>query len=369
MNAVKLEQNLPHIYADNAELLSEAIQKSYAEGVVALDTEFILRRTYYAQPALYQMQIGEQCYLVDPLAVKDLTTFKELLEDPSIVKVMHGCHADLQLFASHLKAHPKNIFDTQVAAAFVGFRYSIGYRNLVLEVLDIALDKSETLSNWLQRPLSVEQLHYAVLDTHYLLPLYKLFSKKLQELDRVAWFEEEMAGLSGIDQSANYYRRHEAAWKLDAQSLLRFQLLCEWREGQAKSRDLPRGWVVADTVLYDFAKTPDLKAILEKHPKIRPGCSKAMRKIAAHVNDVPRAEWPLPVARPLGQKERECLKHLQEQVRALAETFELPETLLGSKKMLSELIVSRRDKSGVPKKFLGWRDCVFGQSLAQQVCD
>ena len=146
------------VYVDNANALLDAVNRCRLSGMVAIDSEFIHRRTYYAQPALYQVQVDNQCYLVDALAIDHWDPFIDMLEDANVVKIMHGCQADLSLFAAHLKAYPTNLFDTQLAAAFTGSRYTIGYQPLVLEMLSVHVSKEATLSNWLQRPLSEDQV-------------------------------------------------------------------------------------------------------------------------------------------------------------------------------------------------------------------
>lgn len=355
-----------YTYVDDAKGLSAAVERSHAAGVIGLDTEFMRQRTYHAMPSLYQVQAGDQCYLIDVLAVKDVTAFRDLLSAPDVVKVMHGSGADLDLFASHLQVLPENMFDTQIAAALVGFRYTISYQDLLTDMLGVAIEKAAARSNWLRRPLSEKQLDYAAGDVCYLLPLYRLLNARLQALGRMDWFTEEMAALRLADDPAEQYRRHASIWKLEGAALLRFKLLYQWREEVARVQDKPRNWVIPDTLLYEFAKRPEPDAVLTPHPKIKRLHARKMLDISTGSDKMPRSAWPPPADRPLQQAERTLLNVLRGEVRHAAQAENLPEVLLGSRKMLTQLIVAGRRGDPLPALFCGWRLQVLKPSFMQQ---
>ncbi len=354
-----------HIYVDSTRTLGHAIRHARKEGIVGIDTEFIHRRTYYPLPALYQMQVADQSYLIDPLSIKDMEPFKELVKAPEIIKVMHGCQSDLDLFSCHLKIHPQGLFDTQVAAPFVGFDHLSGYQALVARAFDVELAKSETMSDWLQRPLSSRQLEYACDDVIYLPKLHQLLQGRLKALKRTTWFEEEMARqcLPPARRSALYYRQYKTAWKLKGAHLLRFQRLCRWREEKAKRRNQPRQWVVSDKILFQLARTTEWKQVLADYPKLkhRYGCELA--RTIAEADAAPRDRWPKPLLRGVRTSEMDSLEKLRTQISAKAESLDIPAALLGNKKMLSDLLIACREGKPLPVGFQGWRLEALGRSF------
>ena len=139
------------------------------------------------------MASGSQVFLIDPLTVEDWQPFIEFLTDPEAVIVMHACQEDLETLNHHLQVQPTSIFDTQFANAFTGVDYSLSYANLVQRSVGVELRKQETRSNWLQRPLTEEQLAYAADDVIYLVPMYRVLQQTMQESGRAGWFAEDMS--------------------------------------------------------------------------------------------------------------------------------------------------------------------------------
>lgn len=355
-------------YLDNTESLAAAVEHAHSEGIAGLDAEFMHRTTYYAIPALYQMRVADRCYLIDPLAIKDMECFGALLEAPEVLKIMHGCQQDIVLFARHLEVKPNNLFDTQLAAAFAGFYYPIGYQKLVSSILHVKLKKAEQRSDWMRRPLSCGQLQYAAEDVHYLLPLYLLLSKRVAVLKRTAWLQEETQSQHfSSNTHQNLFWRNAFAGRLRELPLLRHQLLFQWREQQAKTKDRPRNWIAEDKLLYELAKRPEPESVFSDYPKIRPWKREQMLSVIDEANDAPKSQWPYNVIRPLVAKEKDLLKSLGDQIRKLALVYDLPEILLATKKTLTEFIVAGQD-ARLPKiEFRGWRAEVFSRALIEQV--
>ena len=168
---------------------------------VGLDSEFIRTRTFFPEPGLYQLADEHgRALLIDPLAIPEddhWLPFSTLLNDPGVAVVMHACSEDLELLLHHLGVAPAGVFDTQLAHAFVSDSYSLGYQNLVATLLGVDLDKHETRSNWRRRPLSDEQIRYAVEDIRYLLPMHDALTESLSSQGRLLWFEEENGANGG----------------------------------------------------------------------------------------------------------------------------------------------------------------------------
>jgi len=159
--------------------------------LLAVDTEFMRSQTYYPKAALLQVNDGENNVLIDPTANIDFSALKALFADPAITKALHSCSEDLEVFHRIFSTVPVNILDTQIAAAALGYGFSIGYGKLVEAILKIELPKSETRSDWLQRPLSQSQISYAAVDVEYLYTLAELFITALEEKNRLHWVRED----------------------------------------------------------------------------------------------------------------------------------------------------------------------------------
>ena len=159
-------------WVDNDQQLASLCASWMRQPIIGVDTEFMRSDTFFPHIGLLQIADADGAYLIDPLKIRDKSSLIEVLKQPSVIKVIHSCSQDLAVFHHYLGIFPEPIFDTQVAAAFVGHGLAISYANLLKNLLDIDIPKQETRSNWLQRPLSKAQLHYAALDAIYLLPIY-----------------------------------------------------------------------------------------------------------------------------------------------------------------------------------------------------
>jgi len=154
---------------------------------LAIDTEFIRTDTFYPKPALIQICDGESSFLIDPLCISDLTLIKPLLENKQTLKIMHSMSEDVELLKKEVGAIPQPVFDTQIAAAFLGMGISLSYQALVFDQLEVRLDKSETRSDWMQRPLSSAQIDYALQDVDFLYPLYQQLRTLLLQQKKYDW--------------------------------------------------------------------------------------------------------------------------------------------------------------------------------------
>ena len=141
--------------------------------VVAIDTEFMRRNTFYPQVALVQLCFGDKAWLVDPLQITDPSPLAQLLVNPAVTKVLHSASEDLEVFGHWLGVLPDPLFDSQRASALLDRGFGLGYRALVQAICDVDLPKGETQSNWLQRPLTESQCEYAAQDVAWLLPVWR----------------------------------------------------------------------------------------------------------------------------------------------------------------------------------------------------
>jgi ribonuclease D len=224
---------------------------------VAVDTEFMREQTFWPKLCLVQLASPDVEAIVDPLAEGiDLAPFWELMTNRDVVKVFHAARQDLEIVHIKTGVLPAPVFDTQVAAMVCGFGDSISYVNLVKRIAGQDLDKSSRFTDWSRRPLSTNQLQYALGDVTHLRKVYTSLKQTLEASGRAHWLDEEMATL--LDP-ATYETLPEDAWrrlKLKARSRKSLAVMIElaaWRERAAQAQDVPRSRVIRDEALYDIA--------------------------------------------------------------------------------------------------------------------
>ena len=230
---------------------------------VAVDTEFMRETTYWPKLCLIQAAAPNAHAVIDPLAEgMDLEPFLAILRDPSILKVFHAARQDVEIF-NNLQAMPVPLFDTQVAGMAAGFGEQIAYDALVRQMLKIELDKSSRFTDWARRPLSDNQLTYALADVTHLAALYPMLRARLEKEGRLAWVLDEMTGLT---DPAVYDVEPENAWKRlrprkhTSKYLAVYRAVAAWRERTAQSRDQPRGRILKDEAIDEVATQAPIDA-------------------------------------------------------------------------------------------------------------
>mgnify|MGYP000008667795 CR=1 FL=1 len=355
----------------------EMLDKLKSATVLAVDTEFIRTNTFYPKIALIQISNGIDCWLIDVLAVEDFTGLKSLLESPDRQLIFHACAEDLEVLEYALGIVPTTIFDTQIAAGICNIGYSMGYARLVKAVFDVELDKDETRSDWLARPLTSRQLQYAAADVFYLHKLHELLSQNLKDQDREDWFKEESlavyAMVAGRKESDDYYMRIKTAWKLEQGALKILKRLCIWRERTARARNKPRGHIVKDNSLVEIARRkptslPHLGGIDDLHPGLikRYGLDLLVQVEAAN-SDVDIDVLP----QPLTKAEVVVLKAMRNALISVAESTSVPQEFLFSKKDLEFILrgaIAGHDQW--PRRFTsGWRESLVIPELKKTLSE
>lgn len=336
--------------------------------VIGIDTEFIRERTYRADLGLVQVSDGLKVWLVDPLACGPLQVFATLLDSASVCKILHAPSEDLGVLLHTTGSCPKPMFDTQIACAMLGQSLQMGYHKTVEWLLDIEIDKGETRSNWLMRPLRPAQLHYAALDV-CLLPMMRAeLKQRLFSEDRLHWLEEDCDRLLQKAQEpvipANSWKRIGGNNRLDGISLAILQELASWRELKADHRNLARGFVVKDPALMSIAKSQpssmtDLAAMDIMHPRALQRNGKALVKI---VNQVLQEGTSVDVPEGMTHSQRSLLADMRKVVIRKAEELSIDPALLASKRELEGLIFTA-EGDDIPERFLGWRKPIITDEL------
>ncbi len=224
---------------------------------VAVDTEFLRDSTFWPKLCLIQAATPDIHAAIDPLAQGvDLAPFLEILGDSGTVKVFHAARQDIEIFVRLIGAPPEPVFDTQIAAMVCGFGDSIGYDKLVASVAREKIDKGPRFTNWAERPLSDEQIQYALSDVTHLCVVYERLASMLESRGRADWAAEEQRAL--VDPET-YRIDPETAWKRlktrtdKPRFLAVLQAAAAWREREAMRRDQPRNWVMKDDSLLNIA--------------------------------------------------------------------------------------------------------------------
>ncbi|HEX2049854.1 MAG TPA: ribonuclease D [Actinomycetota bacterium] len=238
--------------------LERIADEARSDGALGLDTEFMRERTYRARLCLVQVATRSAIYLLDPLDGADLSPLGELLGAEDVEIVVHAGRQDLELFHETLDVVPRNVFDVQLAAAFAGHGASLPYGRIVAEIVGARITKGESYSDWCRRPLSRAQLDYAADDVRYLLDVSDALKRRLRELGRLEWLEEEMV----LQHRAESYELDlDGAWRkvggrgsLSGRQIAVLREVARWREEAAARRDIPRGWVLKDPTLVEIAR-------------------------------------------------------------------------------------------------------------------
>lgn len=239
--------------------LEAACAKIRADGILSLDTEFVWMRTYRPQLGIVQIGCREACWAVDCLTGMDVSALKALIEDPSVVKILHDARQDLTHLHHYTGARPHTVFDTQLAAAFVGFPGGFGLQKLLFEACDVGLPKTETCTDWTQRPLSEAQVKYALDDVRYLPALRDELLRRAEAFGTRAWLEEDL--LKYEDGSLYDDYDPEEVWKrvklrrirLDGTGRAILKAVAALREDQARKWNLPKNWLGDDESLAEMA--------------------------------------------------------------------------------------------------------------------
>ena len=246
------------MYIATQENLAAFVERARSSSVLAIDTEFLREKTYYAKLCLLQMATDDEVVIVDPFEMDDLSVMAPLLEDERIVKLFHAAGQDLEIFLREVGVLPRPVFDTQIAAALLGHTQQIGYAALVHAECGVSLKKIDSFTDWSRRPLSASQRDYAADDVVYLPRLYAGMRAALEEKGRLHWLDHDFEELSDPARyEANErerFRRLKRVSQLSRRQLSAAREVAAWRELEAQRRDVPRKWVVTDEQIVEACK-------------------------------------------------------------------------------------------------------------------
>jgi ribonuclease D len=338
-------------------------------GFITVDTEFMRRTTYWSQLCLIQVASSDHVVLIDPLAPGiDLKPFYEILAFQPLVKVFHAARQDVEIFFHSMGQVPSPIFDTQVAAMVCGYGDSIGYGNMIEELLKVGLDKTQRFTDWSRRPLKQDQLKYAMQDVTHLRQAYEILLEKLQHEGRKAWIETEMQTL--IDPKTYEINEMDMWLRIKTRSdqprfLARMQYLAAARERQAIKSNKPRAHVTGDLVLLELAADPPASAELIKSMKSFSGSMDLAKSFFTALQEAD--SLPLEKCPRRERKEQRTNVLLAEMLKVwlkqVAEDNKVASKLIATPDDIERFV---NDPTAQLPMLHGWRYKIFG-STAQEI--
>jgi len=355
--------------------LAACCEAASAFPAIALDTEFVRTRTYYPQLGLIQMYDGERVVLIDPLTITDWTPFRDLLSNTQVTKYLHAGSEDLEVFLNAFGLQPQPMIDTQILAAFCGRPLSWGFAAMVEEFTGLTIDKSESRTDWLARPLTERQCDYAAADVWYLLPIA---GKLMAETEQAGWLDAALDECRMVMQRRqetlqpqDAWREIGNAWQLRTRQLACLQLLADWRLRKARERDLAVNFVVREEHLWAVARymptsMGELDSIGLSGSEIR-FHGKTLLALVAQAQALPEEALPEPLLNLMDMPGyRKAFKAVKALVQTVSETNKVSVELLASRRQINQLLNwhwKLKPQTTQPELISGWRGAMMGDSL------
>ena len=361
--------NHNYLYIDNNTELQSYCETIKDSTVIFIDTEFIREKTYSPVLCLIQVATADTLACIDPLAISNLDIFLDIIFDCNIIKVFHAARQDLEIFYNLRNTAPEPVFDTQIAATLLGHADQIGYANLVKSILKVTLDKKYARTDWTQRPLSREQLEYAINDVIYLRDIYNIIHEKLATQNRLEWLTDDFQYLSDNNTfelaADKMWRKVKGHNKLNGLQRAVLQELAGWREEKAATSNKPRKWILSDDVLISLAQhQPTNTQGLTQTRGLNEGAIKNSGKKILEVIKLglqrPQESWPtLPKFTKTTTQQDALIDCMMAMIRLAANKEKISTTMLCSRKDLEKWLVSGESIALLS----GWRNKIAGQQL------
>jgi len=363
-------------YISTPSQLAKACESIAACKVICVDTEFHRESTYYPEFALMQIYGNGECWLVDPIELDDLSPLWDILCDENILKVFHAARQDVEIIVKEAGRMPLPLFDTQVAAALLGYGQQVGFGNLVQRITKKNLPKGESFTDWKARPLTTKQLEYAADDVIWLMPVYQHLQERLEARDRLTWLNEEQATLCNIDtynaDDQTVFWRVKGSNKLKGKHLAALRELAAWRERMAKERNIPRRRMLADEPLLEIARRDNIN--VETMERMRGLSTGVIRRFGEEIMlaweqgiNCDEADWPQLSPRSHNTPGTDLrMELLDALVQLKADAGDIAAPILASKSDISALASWGHRCKGEPPAvdcLHGWRLELVGRDL------
>lgn len=353
--------------------LTPVLEKMDRNEVYGLDTEFIKVDTLWPKLGVFQINVENNVYLLDGTTL-DLTEFWNKLFRAQ-QNVFHACSEDIDLiyhYAQHKTLN--NVFDTQVGMSFLGYGLQVSYQNALKQMLDVDIDKGETRSNWLARPLSPAQLSYAANDVLYLMNLSEKVKQELDSKSLLNFALEDCQHLTqeiATETPLHLLYQDIGNYRHSRRQLMQLQQLAVWREHMVKALNTPRSFILKNSSMIDLVeKNPKNAFQLSGVKDIRQNVVREHGKtILDLVKFLPeQADWPLRMARPIRHSSKDVGEKIDHLIQNVVNETSIPKEVLMRKKWMNALhqhVVFHNDEQDLPDYLLGWRYDLLTQPLIQ----
>ena len=353
--------------------LTAVLEKMDRNEVYGLDTEFIKVDTLWPKLGVFQINVENNVYLLDGTTL-DLSEFWNKLFRAQ-QNVFHACSEDIDLiyhYAQHKTLN--NVFDTQVGMSFLGHGLQVSYQNALKQMLDVDIDKGETRSNWLARPLSPAQLSYAANDVLYLMNLSEKVKQELDSKSLLHFALEDCQHLTqeiATETPLHLLYQDIGNYRHSRRQLMQLQQLAVWREHMVKALNTPRSFILKNSSMIDLVeKNPKNAFQLSGVKDIRQNVVREHGKtILDLVKFLPeQADWPLRMARPIRHSSKDVGEKIDHLIQNVVDETSIPKEVLMRKKWMNALhqhVVFHNDEKDLPDYLLGWRYDLLTQPLIQ----
>ena len=344
------------IWIDRDDELPPLAQTLDSQAWIGVDTEFLRERTFFPKLCLLQLAAGGRIWCIDTLRIRSLDPLMAVLTAAAARKVIHAARQDLEAVYLSSKGIVAPVFDTQIAAGCVGLKPQIGYAELVKTLLDVTVPKGQTRTDWSKRPLTREQLEYAADDVLYLGDIASRLEARLRELGREHWVLEDCLALEDRqlyepDPSQAWVRLRGLA-QLAPPARARAKAAAVWREKLARSRDLPRAWILPDAAIFAVAHG--------SLPPLNDGLAASLQGALAEASQDTEDQEPPQDARPTPEQ-KAVIERLGKIVDARAAELKVSAEILAPRGELKALGMGSRDTHAMT----GWRREEIGTRLLE----
>ena len=352
----------------NSNQVAEFCNEASTAEFVAVDTEFVREKTYWPILCLIQIATTERAVAIDPLSNGiDIQPVYELMSNPAVLKIFHSASQDMQIMFNASGRMIDPVFDTQVAAMVSGYGDQPAYATLVQKIAGVNIDKRSQMTDWSRRPLTDDQVEYALGDVIHLIGVFDNLKGELDRAGRTEWAQEEMSHLRDqdlYDLDLRELWRRVRLRRPTRRALAILREITEWRELSAQNRNIPRGWVCKDEALAEIALNAPrtatalerVRGVTERFANGRDG--QAMLEAIQVGIELPDDQCPDPEnGRPPLRGHENLVALLQALLKLRCDENGIAAQLIANRKDLDR--IATEDEPDV-KALYGWRRKIYG---------